>query len=478
MKIHTKYKKMRADLFTPVSLYLALRDKYTHPLLLESSDYHSKSESASVLCFNPLATFSVNGNAAVVTRQASRTENEFSSAAQLLHAFRAFRNSLETERLPFAFPYAGFFGYTAYDAVSCFEHVEIKKDGTLPLLHYSFYSLVIVINHFNDELFVFSHATGAAEAEQNLQGLLARMKRAGVAGFHFEAHGDEASDCTDEDFLQMVSSAKQRCRRGDVFQAVVSRRFSRTFTGDEFEVYRSLRNVNPSPYLYYFDFGNFRLFGSSPEAQLVVKKGIAEVHPIAGTVKRSGDDGKDLQLAEELRQNEKENAEHIMLVDLARNDISRHCSNVKVEKLREVQFYSHVIHLVSKVTGEIRQGADVYEVMKDTFPAGTLSGAPKVRAMQIIGRNEMSARGFYGGAVGFIGCDGSFNHAIIIRSFLSKANTLYYRAGAGVVDASEEISELKEVENKVGALRKAIAEAQAASAADSYIRNSSLSMDL
>ncbi|MBC7864303.1 MAG: anthranilate synthase component I family protein, partial [Bacteroidia bacterium] len=376
---------------------------------------------------------------------------------ELLKKFENFRNEFETEKIPLPLPYSGFFGYTSYNAVSIFDEISLKRNqGEIPEMIYSFYSLILIINHFNDELFIFSNAASEKEAEEKLQKLIRLLENKSIPSFAFRANEKETSDCTDEEYLEMVKKGKQHCKRGDVFQIVLSRRFKKEFTGDEFEVYRALRNVNPSPYLYYFDFGNFKLFGSSPEAQLVIKKGIAEIHPIAGTLKRTGEDEKDILLAEELKQNEKENAEHIMLVDLARNDLSRHCKKVKVEKLREIQFYSHVIHLVSKVTGELKAGADVYSVMKDSFPAGTLSGAPKHKAMQLISEYEHSSRGFYGGAVGFIGTDGSFNHAIVIRSFFSKENTLYYRAGAGVVNASDEQSELNEVNNKVGAMRKAI----------------------
>ena len=248
----------------------------------------------------------------------------------------------------------------------------------------------------------------------------------------------------------------KHCKRGDVFQVVLSREFQRKFKGDEFNVYRALRAVNPSPYLFYFDYGDFKLFGSSPEAQIVVKDDQAGIFPIAGTYPRTGDDQKDAQMAEELRSDPKENSEHIMLVDLARNDLSRNARNVKVDTFSEIQYYSHVIHMVSKVTGTIGTGKSTFQIVADTFPAGTLSGAPKYRAMELIDKYENKSRGFYGGAIGFMGFNGDFNHAIIIRSILSKNNMLTYRAGAGVVSDSNEEKELQEVNNKLGALNEAI----------------------
>ena len=237
---------------------------------------------------------------------------------------------------------------------------------------------------------------------------------------------------------------------------VLSRRFSQDFKGDEFNVYRALRSINPSPYLFYYDYSTYRIFGSSPEAQMVVHEGIAEIHPIAGTFRRTGDDIKDQELAIKLLEDPKENAEHIMLVDLARNDLSKNCHEVKVTNYKEVQFFSHVIHLVSKVTGAINAGVSGYQIFADTFPAGTLSGAPKYRALQLIDEYEPTTRSFYGGGLGMIKLNGDLNHAIIIRSFLSKNNKLYYQAGAGIVIDSNPESELQEVHNKLAALKKAL----------------------
>jgi anthranilate synthase component 1 len=326
----------------------------------------------------------------------------------------------------------------------------------MPGLHYVFFKYIIAINHFNNELTIIENLLeGESSAIQSIERILENNN---VATYQFEAIGDEKCDISDEDFKRMVTRGKQECQKGNVFQIVLSRRFYQQYKGDDFMLYRTLRSVNPSPYLFYFNFGDFRIFGSSPEAHLVVdvKKQKAYIKPIAGTFRRTGDDEKDFQLAEKLRNDKKENAEHVMLVDLARNDLSRNTDQVEVEVFREVQYYSHVLHLVSSVSGKMKPETKIIKLFADTFPAGTLSGAPKIKAMQLIDQIEPHDRGPYGGCLGYIGFDGSFNQAITIRSFVSKNNTLYYQAGAGVVAKSDEESELQEVNNKLAALKKAV----------------------
>ena len=350
------------------------------------------------------------------------------------------------------------FGYTTYNSVKYFEDVEInaakQEVKEIPDMIYSVYKYVIAINHFKDEMYLYENIIDGEESE--LDSLESIINQRNFAQFNFSAEGKEESNLTDKEYLQMVKKGKEECKRGNLFQIVLSREFIQKFKGDEFNVYRALRSINPSPYLFYFDYGNFKIFGSSPEAQLVVKNNEAQIHPIAGTFKRTGDDKIDNELAEKLKLDKKETSEHVMLVDLARNDLSRNCDEVKVDVFAETQFYSHVIHLVSKVTGKIKSTSNSLKVFADTFPAGTLSGAPKVKAMEIIDSCENDSRGYYGGAIGFIAFNGDFNHAIIIRSFLSKNNQLFYRAGAGVVIASTEENELQEVNNKLGALKSAI----------------------
>ncbi|MEZ4791936.1 MAG: anthranilate synthase component I family protein [Gelidibacter sp.] len=456
--LYTHYKKILADTITPVSIYLKIRDKFPNSILLESSDYHANDNSFSYICCNPIASIKVKNE--VITQtfpDGSQLVNKVkpkTDVANVIHKFtKRFRLQSEEQ---FKFINNGIFGYMAYDAVRYFEDVEIsKKEGhqDIPDIYYAVYQNIIAINHFKNEAYVFAHCF---DTETNIEDILQLIKSKNYAAFNFSTNGETVSNLTDDEYKQHVALAKQHCARGDVFQLVLSKKFSQQFKGDEFNVYRALRSINPSPYLFYFDYGDFKIFGSSPEAQLIVNKGKAEIHPIAGTFKRTGNDEKDAELAKQLAIDDKENAEHVMLVDLARNDLSRHGSNVKVENYREVQFFSHVIHLVSKVTGTKHENTTTMQVVADTFPAGTLSGAPKHKAMQLIEKYEKTSRDFYGGAIGFMDFDGNFNHAIMIRTFLSKNHQLHWQAGAGLVSKSNPEDELQEVYNKLGALTKAI----------------------
>jgi len=456
-QLKTHSKKLLADTLTPVSVYLRLRDKFPNSLLLESSDYHANDNSFSYICCNPIASIKVmNG---VITQEfpdGKKAEITINSETNVPAILNKFATSFSSEENDLKFINNGLFGYMAYDAVQYFENIDIsKKDENLemPDLYYAVYQNIIAINHFNNEAYLFAHCY---ETENNIPQLEQLLKSKNFAEYPFHTQGKPETNIDDEGFKELVRKCKEHCARGDVFQIVPSKRFSQAFTGDEFNVYRALRSVNPSPYLFYFDYGNFKIFGSSPEAQLVVKGDVAEIHPIAGTFKRTGNDEKDAELAKQLSADEKENSEHVMLVDLARNDLSRHGNNVTVDTYREVQFFSHVIHLVSKVTAIKHKETPTMQVVADTFPAGTLSGAPKHKAMQLLEKYENRSREFYGGAIGFMDFSGNFNHAIIIRSFVSKNHTLHYQAGAGVVSESKEENELQEVYNKLGALTKAL----------------------
>lgn len=453
INIHTLTKKISGDLLTPVGVYLKIRDKFRDPLLLESTDYHSNKDSRSFIAFEPLATVMISKHESLIKKGSSGQKK--TNIASLAIEIEDFAQLFEGKTIK----QQSLFGYTSYEAVQLMEDIELKRSNTeteIPHAIYSLYKNVILINHFNDEVQITCNNEDKTQLEKQLLEIENILSNRTVAEFSFHAEGEEQSDNTNGKFIEMVKKAKLHCKRGDVFQLVLSRRFSRAFTGDEFNVYRQLRRVNPSPYLFYFDYGNFKLFGSSPEAQLVVENGRAEIHPIAGTYRRTDNDEEDLAAIEKLKQDKKENAEHMMLVDLARNDLSRHCKEVKVERLKEAQIYSHVIHLVSKVIGTVKENSSAYKIMCDSFPAGTLSGAPKHRAMQLIDEYEKTARSFYGGAVGLIGLNGNLNHAIMIRTFMSKDNTLYYRAGAGIVESSVDENELMEVYNKIGALKKAL----------------------
>ncbi|MGI0105699.1 anthranilate synthase component I family protein [Salinimicrobium sp. WS361] len=456
-KLTTTYKKLLADTFTPVSVYLRLRDIFPNSLLLESSDYHGNENSFSYICCNPIAGVMVKKGLFIESfPDGTSRETPITAQFDVPAAIHEFSKKFETNGPNFNFINEGLFGYIAYDGVQYFEKLNLSKkqdDLEIPEIQYAVYQNIIAINHFNNEAYIFDHSYSE---KNNLDQIEQLLKVKNFASYPFSAEGEPASNETDEGYRNMVLKAKEHCHRGDVFQLVLSRRFSQGFKGDEFNVYRALRNVNPSPYLFYFDYGSFKIFGSSPEAQLVVKDGKAEIHPIAGTFKRTGNDEQDATSAKALAADEKENAEHVMLVDLARNDLSRSSKEVKVENYKEIQYFSHVIHLVSKVTGIKNEDVSTMQMVADTFPAGTLSGAPKHRAMQLIERYENVNRDFYGGAIGFMDFNGNFNHAIIIRSFLSKNHRLYYQAGAGIVSGSTPEGELQEVYNKIGALKKAL----------------------
>ncbi|MGV6831178.1 MAG: anthranilate synthase component I family protein [bacterium] len=461
-KLQTHHKKILADTITPVSIYLKIRDKFPNSILLESSDYHANDNSFSYICFNPIASFKVENNAIKQSLpDGSNSEVAIDNPSLVVDSLHQFTQYFETtSSSKFKFIHNGIFGYTAYDAVQYFEDISISKKSDsleIPEIFYAVYQNIIAINHHKNEAYIFSHCY---DQPSNIEEISQLINSNQFASYPFFADGSISSNLSDDEYKEHVELAKKHCARGDVFQLVLSKKFSQGFKGDEFNVYRALRSINPSPYLFYFDYGDFKIFGSSPEAQLVVQNNKAEIHPIAGTFKRTGDDLKDAELAKKLVVDAKENSEHVMLVDLARNDLSRHGSQVNVENYREVQFFSHVIHLVSKVTGLKHESVSTMQVVADTFPAGTLSGAPKHMAMQLIERYEKTNRAFYGGAIGFMDFDGNYNHAIMIRTFLSQNHKLHWQAGAGLVSKSDAEDELQEVYNKLGALTKAISMAE------------------
>lgn len=455
MKLTLKRHHSLADLHTAVGLYLQLRDEYPGALLLESSDYQAAQNSSSFICLNPLSSISLEGKSLHINNLTTSTTIEIQNNEDFLNHFKSYINSFE---LPEKQDTDGLFGYMGYDTVEFLEEISLKKSiehhSDMPSMQFSFFRFVIKINHFNDTM-QLSEFIPEGEKSQ-LQKLVNRIQISTYTPFPFQTQGQLQSNLTDEQFIEMVEKARYHCRRGDIFQLVLSRRFQINYQGDDFQAYRRLRTINPSPYGFYFDFGKHRIFGSSPESQLKITAQKASLNPIAGTYRRSGEDAADQELAKQLLKDPKENAEHAMLVDLARNDLNRSCDDVKVDKLKEVQYFSHVIHLVSEVSGKLRNDKHALDVVADTFPAGTLSGAPKHRAMQLIDKYENTKRGIYGGAVGFIGLDGAVNLAILIRSFLSKNNVLSFQAGAGIVEASNAEKEMQEVNNKLAALMQAI----------------------
>ncbi len=461
-KIQTHSKKLLSDTLTPVNIYLKLRDVFAGSILLESSDYHGQENSLSMICCEPMASFKVKKNSLELRFPDGTVKQEELANSSLTEKLDSFRGLFETENSSTknGFSGCGLFGYMTYDTVKFFEDVSIQgSEHEIPEVIYSLYRYVIIVNHFTNELTLSENKVDDSK-DSGIEKIEQLIFSNRFSTYNFQSINEETSNVTDSEYIEMVKKGISHCQRGDVFQIVLSRRFSSQFKGDEFNVYRALRSINPSPYLFYFDYGSFKLFGSSPEAQLQVRGTQASIFPIAGTFRRTGNDQEDAELASKLAADEKENAEHIMLVDLARNDMSRHAENVTVEVFKEIQYYSHVIHLVSKVTGKLDQSTSAVKIAADTFPAGTLSGAPKHMAMTLINQFENVNRSFYGGAIGYLGFNNDFNHAIMIRTFLSKSNHLIYQAGAGVVSKSNPESELQEVNNKLGALRKAILMAQ------------------
>jgi anthranilate synthase component I len=455
IKFKSTTKTIIADTVTPVGLYLKFRDKFANTLLLESSDYHSKEDSFSFLCIDPVVTIKAEEHILKLSHKNKELAANKLEDSNFYELFQKYTETIDLECDPKIKGFNGLYGYTTYDGVQYFENIDLKVKqaaSAIPLLQYSFFRFVIAINHFNDEMILIENLEETETSKLADIETILRSKSYTTQQFSFNAA--ETSNCTDAEFKDYVAKGKAHCKRGDVFQIVLSRQFQQAFEGDEFNVYRALRSINPSPYLFYFDYGNFKLMGSSPEAQIKVGNGKAIINPIAGTFRRTGDMAEDIKLGKKLSEDKKENAEHVMLVDLARNDLSKHADNVTVEVFKEVQYFSHVIHLVSTVEGNIK--GNPIEIVGDTFPAGTLSGAPKYKAMQLIDTYENQSRGFYGGAVGVIGLDGSVNLAIAIRSFVSKDNVLYSQAGAGIVIDSDEEKELQEVNNKLAALKKAL----------------------
>ncbi|MCL7753621.1 anthranilate synthase component I family protein [Polaribacter sp. Z022] len=454
IQFKTIHKTKMADTVTPVGLYLRFRDKYANTLLLESSDYHSKDESFSFIAIDPIVSIKAENHHLSFSHNGVELEN-IEIGRNFNSIFEKYSNTIDLDCPAELKSFNGLYGYTTYDSVQYFENIELNVNeapSAIPLMQYSFYRFIIAINHFNDEMTLIENIEEGTES--HIKEIQTIIDAQAFNTQKFEIIGDETSNIKGEEFIEYVKKAKSHCKRGDVFQLVLSRQFQQKFKGDEFNVYRALRSINPSPYLFYFDYGSFKLMGSSPEAQIKISAGKATINPIAGTFRRTGDMAKDIQLGKKLSADKKETAEHVMLVDLARNDLSKHADNVEVEVFKEVQYFSHVIHLVSTVSGKLK--GNPIEIVGDTFPAGTLSGAPKYKAMELIDTYENQSRGFYGGAVGIIGLDGSVNLAIAIRSFVSKNNVLYYQAGAGIVIHSDEEKELQEVNNKLAALKKAL----------------------
>lgn len=462
IKLKTIIKRSLADTMTAVTLYLKMRDHFNNPVLLESNDFKRAESNFSYIGLDAIAHFRVQ-NGVVYTQAPNEQQEEtvLTKYTDVPKLFQEFVARFDVEETHVAGAVNGFLGHTNFDGVQYFDTVKFdpkKRKFDLPDLNYMLHRFIIIINHFKDELYILENIPEGENSQ--IEKVERLVKQPVFATYDFKLKGKETSNLTDEEFMEMVTKGKHHCQVGDVFQIVLSRQYQQTFQGDDFQVYRILRSINPSPFLYYFDCGSYKIFGSSPEAQMIIKNKKAIVNPIAGTYRRTGDPAQDQQNAKDLAKDPKENAEHIMLVDLARNDLGRHCTNVQVKELKEIQFFSHVIHLVSKVEGQLDEDSNPIQIFGDTFPAGTLSGAPKYKAMQLIDKYENQNRSFYGGGLGYIGFNGDMNQAIVIRSFMSKDSTLHYQAGAGIVISSVEETELQEIKNKLGALTKALVQAE------------------
>jgi len=461
-KLRVLTRQFLSDLHTPVTLFLQLRDHFTQPVLLESNEVSNRENSRSFIGLDALGHFQVQNGVARLKlpglREITQKLTDYQQVPDLIQAYlEAFSLQKEGPEVDFN----GLFGHVGFDGVQYFDSLRFdpaKRKMDLPDLRFTLYRFIIAIDHFRDQLTVLENVP---EGEESRYPELARLlKNRKLTTHFFRTEGEEQSNLTDEEFMDLVRIGKDHCQKGDVFQIVFARQFSQRFSGDEFQVYRVLRSINPSPYLFFFDYGDYKIMGSSPEAQMQVRDGVASINPIAGTYRRSGDLEEDAQKAIELSQDPKENAEHVMLVDLARNDLSRHAQDVRVREFKNIQYYSHVIHLVSTVEGMLGEDTTPMRVFADTFPAGTLSGAPKYRALELIDQYENQNRGFYGGSIGFLDFNGNINQAIVIRSFLSTQQTLYSQAGAGIVVDSVPEKELQEVNHKLGALKKALEEAE------------------
>ena len=447
---------------TPVSIYLKLRDVYRDVVMLESTTFDKEENASTFIAMNPMATFRVHQGAIHISSQNQEESIPIHSKKDISLRLQSFLDGFDLDKHGESYALQAVFGYMGYDTVTHVEQVDLNHpiDPTRDIddMRYSLYRYVIHINHFNNEYTLIENNTEGQRSE--LDALHSEIQKLSLVEFPFEPIGEEQSNLNDQEFENLVSKAKDHCKRGDVFQMVLSRRFSQKFKGDEFNVYRALRSVNPSPYLFYFDYGSYKIFGSSPEAQVVIHNKRATINPIAGTYRRTGNAEQDKALGEKLSLDPKENAEHVMLVDLARNDLSRQARNVEIDFYKEVHQYSHVIHLVSQVSGDLKPNINLIDLVFSALPAGTLSGAPKVKAMNLIGQYEPDRRTYYGGCIGPIFFNGNVNQAILIRSFLSIQNQLHYQAGAGVVIDSDETSEMQEAKNKLLALKTAIEKAQ------------------
>jgi len=444
-----------ADTDTPLSLFLKLKDWGKYRALLESAEGGIKWGRFSFVALGSGLSFSFR----------DQEGDPFEAPKKFLEGLRVYRDP----RLPRF--WGGLVGYVAYDVVRFFEPVRIGKKDVINLPDMFFFLTELVLIHDNlsgkVKVVVPMFPKEGAEkeyqrAKEALQKALERVYEGCVYPKNYQDKEPELSlwksNFTKEGFEEAVLKAKEYIAQGDVIQVVLSQRFSRAFKGNAEDIYRVLRFLNPSPYMFYLDFGDFQVVGSSPEVLVRLEEGKVLTRPIAGTRRRGNTEEEDKALERELLADEKERAEHLMLVDLGRNDLGRVCKpgTVKVADFMRVERYSHVMHLVSDVEGDVVEGLSAFDVLKACFPAGTVSGAPKVRAMQIIEELEPERRGIYAGSVGYVSFDGNMDMAIAIRTAVCRGEEVFVQAGAGIVADSDPEKEWWETVNKAKALMKAV----------------------
>lgn len=446
-------KVLQGDMMTPISVYQSLRGQ--HKMLFESSAKHEESGRYSFIAINPVAELKGNKEEFDFSKGLENDKSKGNVLDKLKEVI-----PFHEEMYPFAF-FGGVIGFFGYETAFYTEEIGeyLQDELAMPDVHVFFYDTFIVFDHLAQEITLasidlFQEGRSLAEMET----AIAMMEQQLCAGTTFEAlQVDELHFkpmLSKEQFVSLVDRAKQHILRGDIFQIVLSQRFSAPFTGSPFSLYRQLRTSNPSPFMFYMDFGSYIILGTSPESLVKVKNRIVTTNPIAGTKPRGETTKRDEMIAKALLEDEKEIAEHRMLVDLGRNDLGRiaKVGSVKLIKYMNIERYKYVMHIVSEVMAELRDDLHVLDVLRASLPAGTVSGAPKIRAMQLINELEPMKRGVYAGAVGYISTTGNMDLALAIRTMIIKDQQAHVQAGAGIVYDSEPLSEYEETLNKARAL--------------------------
>lgn len=461
-------KRMLADVLTPVSLFLSIREAADHPFLLESVEGGEHLARYSFIGRNPYQKLIFDGKSTTIELpdgSSNTLEESYFYALEQLTNQHSEPKIAELPRLT-----GGAVGYSSYDTIREVEHLPDgpKPDLDMPEALWCFYDEIFAFDHVKQQVVLMKTvfvegSTDLKEAYQQAEKSLDEMEKSALQAIkpagEFELDANKiTSNIEEKRFYEIVEKAKEYIYEGDIFQVVLSQRFEVPFRGDKFTLYRALRMVNPSPYLFFLDFDNFAMVGSSPEVLVRVTEKEVRLLPIAGTRPRGSNHDEDLQYEEDLKNDPKEIAEHIMLVDLGRNDLSRVCipGSVHLERNQSIERFSHVMHIVSDVVGEIAPGKSSVDALKQCFPAGTVSGAPKIRAMEIIDELEPTKRGPYAGAVGYFDFSGNMDTCIAIRTMLVTDKSVYIQAGAGIVADSSPEKEFEETKNKAAALVEAL----------------------